>query len=263
MLDRIKKFYNTYNLNDKNISKFTKPNNVSSITHITDALSRDIQTNITNNIILNYNKYVKEYISINLVLSFSNIDNKIINSVYNDLYFNTYYTNSIYHEWIDKHKKLIIPKFNKNIYVKDLKDGIDNYYNIFSKFIVKYVKDNQKLKDLIMLNNHKKKEITDVIIQYLFSKIDIIDITYNDWIDENKIKIISDFNSSNPIDLDKEIDNEPYKFIPYMLYMNKNLELNNSDKKYQIIPLRTNLTPKFIPISVVSLVDILDSKHLF
>ena len=78
LLDRIKKFYNTYNLNDKNISKFTKPNNVSSITHITDALSRDIQTNITNNIILNYNKYVKEYISINLVLSFGNIDNKII-----------------------------------------------------------------------------------------------------------------------------------------------------------------------------------------
>lgn len=47
-----------------------------------------------------------------------------------------------------------------------------------------------------------------------------------------------------------------------MLFMNKNLELNNSKKKYQIIPLRTNLTPKFIPISIDSLVDILDSKYL-
>jgi archaellum component FlaC len=44
--------------------------------------------------------------------------------------------------------------------------------------------------------------------------------------------------------------------------MNTYLELNGSKKKYQIIPLRTNLTPKFIPISVDSLVDILDSKYL-
>ena len=43
---------------------------------------------------------------------------------------------------------------------------------------------------------------------------------------------------------------------------NKNLELNNSKKRYQVIPLRTNLTPKFIPINIDSLVDILDSKYL-
>ncbi len=100
------------------------------------------------------------------------------------------------------------------------------------------------------------------IFQYLTGKTNIIDNSYNDWVNENKIKIINEFNSSNPIDLDKDVDNDPYKFIPYMLYMNKNLELNNSNKKYQIIPLRTNLTPKYIPISIDSLVDILDSKYL-
>src|SRR3990167_8171446 len=47
-----------------------------------------------------------------------------------------------------------------------------------------------------------------------------------------------------------------------MLFMNKNLELNNSKKKYQIIPLRTNLTPKFIPININSFVDIIDSEYL-
>ena len=47
-----------------------------------------------------------------------------------------------------------------------------------------------------------------------------------------------------------------------MLFMNISLELNNSKKKYQVIPLRTNLTPKFIPISIDSLVDILDSEYL-
>ena len=47
-----------------------------------------------------------------------------------------------------------------------------------------------------------------------------------------------------------------------MLFINQNLENNKSKKKYQIIPLRTNLTPKFIPINTHSLVDIIDSKYL-
>jgi len=68
LLNRLIKFYKDYNSNNK--YKFIKPNNISSITHITDALSRDIQTNISNNIILNYNKYIKEYLNINLKLKF-------------------------------------------------------------------------------------------------------------------------------------------------------------------------------------------------
>ena len=262
LIDRISKFYVDYNSNNSNTIKFTKPINVSSITHITDALSRNIQTNITNNIILNYNKYIREYTNINLTLKFNNIDNKTINNVYNDLYYNTFYSDSIYHLWINEHKKLIIPKFTFNIYIKDFNDGIDNYYNIFIKFISNYVKINQKLKDLITLNNDKKTETVNKIIQYLINKINIIDNKYDNWINENKIIIINEFNSSNLIDLDKKINEKPYEFIPYMLYMNKNLELNNSDKKYQIIPLRTNLTPKFIPIGIDSFVDILDSKYL-
>src|SRR5690606_36503096 len=74
--------------------------------------------------------------------------------------------------------------------------------------------------------------------------------------------IINDFNLSKKIDIDKELERNPYQFIKYMVYMNTYLELNCSKKKYQIIPIRTNLTPKFIPISVDSLVDILDSKYL-
>ena len=48
-----------------NVIKFVIPNNVSSITNITNYLSRDIQTNITNNIKINFLKYVKEYIKAN------------------------------------------------------------------------------------------------------------------------------------------------------------------------------------------------------
>ena len=61
---RLIDFYNHYN-NDATTNKtfnFKCPNDISSISHITNALSRNIQTTITNNIKLNYFKYVKEYI---------------------------------------------------------------------------------------------------------------------------------------------------------------------------------------------------------
>jgi hypothetical protein len=96
LINRLYKFYNHYNLDNNNKFKFIKPTNFTSITHITDSLSRDIQTNITNNITLNYNKYLKEYIFINLNLDFKNknnndddIDIKVINKIYNDMLCNT------------------------------------------------------------------------------------------------------------------------------------------------------------------------------
>ena len=78
--------------------KSESPNNLSSIIHITDALSINIQTNIINNIKINYFKYIKEYIKINLEIDFKDnnieINNIIINSIYNDFIngsFNCYF----------------------------------------------------------------------------------------------------------------------------------------------------------------------------
>jgi len=266
LTDRLFKFFNIYNLDDDNKFKFKKSDNIGSITHITDSLSRDIQTNITNNIILNFDKYLKEYTTINLKLKFKNIDNKTINLILNDLYLNTFYSDSIYHSWIKEQQKLIIPEFNDNIYVNNFKDGIDNHNKIFTEFIKKYIKNNQKLKNLIILNDDNRKKIINGIILYLINKSDTIEIEfikYIDWINESKNNIIKEFNSSKPIDLDNELNKNPFKFITCMLFMNINLESNKSNKKYQIIPLRTNLTPKFIPINIHSFVDILDSKFLF
>ena len=137
LIERLVKFYNYYNSNEDNTIKFIRPDNIGSITHITDQLSRDIQTNITNNIKLNYNKYIREYVNINLKLKFSDIDDKIINTIYNDIYSNTFYSDSIYHMWINEHKKLIIPKSIDKIYIENFNDGIDVY--IFIKYITKYV----------------------------------------------------------------------------------------------------------------------------
>ena len=264
LLNRLIKFYDDYNKDVNNKFKFIKPNDVSSIIHITDALSRDIQTNITNNIILNYHKYIKEYVNVNLKLEFTNINNNQVIKIYNDIINNTLYSDINYHLWINEHKKLIIPNFNIKIHIETFKDGIDNHNHIFNNFICKYVKENQILLNLININNHNKNETIKLILKKIKNECnEENDLNnYDNWIDENKNLIVNEFNLSNKIDLDKELEKNPYLFIPNMLFMNKNLELNNSKKKYQIIPLRTNLTPKFIPININSFVDIIDSEYL-
>lgn len=261
LIDRLNKFYQEYNLNENNKVKFVKPENVSSITHITDSLSRDIQTNITNNIILNYTKYLKEYVNLNLKLIHKEIEDKQINIIYNDLINNTLLSDIKYHDWINKNKILILPNFEKKIQILNFKDGLDNYKKIFIKHIKSYVEKNQKLLNLISVNGDNKNNTIKLIISKLINENEN-ESNYNNWINENLNLIINDFNLCNKINLNKELEKNPYQFIKHMIYINKNLELNGSKKKYQIIPLRTNLTPKFIHIGIDALVDILDSKYL-
>jgi len=266
---RIYNFYIDFNLNNDNKIKFVCSNNISSITHITDALSRDIHTNIKNNIIINYFKYINEYVNINLNLKFKNnidikIDSKHIFNVFNDIVLGSYNSNIVFHNWIMENKKLIIPNIKNNIFIESIDDGIQNHYKIFTSFIKKYIRDDLILNDLIIINDEKK---INQLIKSIYS--DIITNTlntnsnYHSWIEKNKLLIVSEFNKKKYINLENELESKPFSFIPYMLYMNKNLEINNSKKKYQIIPLRTNLTPKFITINIDSLVDLLDSKYLF
>ena len=54
-------FYAKFNSDITN-TKFVLPENLKSITHITDALAREISTNIKNNIIFHFTKHVKEYV---------------------------------------------------------------------------------------------------------------------------------------------------------------------------------------------------------
>lgn len=116
---RLFNFFKDFNKNSENIPFFIYPDKLDSISHITNTISRDISTNIKNNIIINFNKYLKEYIKINLKLLFENtnfkISNDIIYSVYDDILHNTLYSNNIFHNWIISNKNLIIPDFNNDI----------------------------------------------------------------------------------------------------------------------------------------------------
>ena len=262
---RLIDFYNNFNNTNKTEFIFNAPTDLDSNIHITNALSRNIQTINTNNIIINFNKYVKQYIKINLKIDFINetINNKCLNLIYNDIMSNTHYSNNIFHDWIDKHIKLIIPcidKTNLN-HIKSINTGIDN--KLFLKFIKDYIKNNSILNSIFNLNNILKntKNINLIYNDILNNTLNSNSVFYT-WITENKSLIINKFNENN-IDLEKELNKNPYLFISKMLFMNKNLEINKSKKKYQIIPLRTNLTPKFIPINTHAIVDLIDTKKYF
>ena len=274
---RLVDFYIKFNIKDNDDNKyvFEYPTDAGSITHITNALSRDIQTNIKNNIILNYLKYIKEYVRINLKNDFKDvkdddkkkiiINEKYVNYVFNDLIHNTFNSNIIFHDWIKKHKPLLIPNFSTSkhhMQISSLDEGYKKYKLVFNKLIKTHIETDTSLEVLIH-NNNAVKHPLNAILKDLKNNTLNSDVIYHDWIKQNIQIIINKFNSEKYINLEKELEIDPFIFLPFMIFINKNLELNKSKKKYQIIPLRTNLTPKFIPINVHALVDILDSEHLF
>jgi len=258
------------NFNNFNTIPFVCPENIDSISHITNALSRDISTNIKNNITINFTKYLKEYIKINLTIEYENNDFKItyemINSVFNDILHNTFYSNNIFHSWIHTNKNLIIPDFSNNIIqIDSIQNGLIIHHKILKTFIMKYIKNNESLEQICKLNSTSENKIKknhniiyEDIINNSFKSSDF----FYDWIIYNIPLIKNSFNSTNFIDIESELISNPFKFIKHMLYMNKNLEINKSTKHYQIIPLRTNMRPKHISINTHALVDILDSSYL-
>src|SRR3990167_6531284 len=117
--------------------------------------------------------------------------------------------------WINEKKKLKNPNFNIKIHSETFKDGIDNHNHIFNNFIYKYVKENQILLNLININNHNKNETIKLILKKIKNECnEENDLNnYNNWINENKNLIVNEFNLSNKIDLDKELEKNPYLFI--------------------------------------------------
>ncbi len=127
-----------------------------------------------------------------------------------------------------------------------------------------YIK-NDKYFQVICLNNKIKNNTilhNNIIKDIVNGDKNILEPVFNEWILTNVPLIINNLNSENYIDIDKVLSSTSYLFLRNMLYMNKNLEFNKSKKHYQIIPIRTNLRPKFIPINTHSLIDIIDSKYL-
>jgi len=206
---------------------------------------------------------VKEYVNVQIKIEFENenITKYTKSQILDDILYGTLYSDQKFHQFITKSGEKIIPKIKNNNILKTLKDGINN--KRVRAFILKYIKENEILKSRMAKENITiDKSNCKIVIDCILNGVEYGNKSINEWIIDNSNTILKEFNKSNCIDLDKELDENPYIFIKHMLHINQELEKSNSRKKYQVIPIRTNFTPKFIPINVHSFVDMLDSKYL-
>ena len=255
-------FYAKFNSDTTN-ARFVLPENLKSITHITNALAREINTNIKNNIILHFTKHAKEYVNVEIKNEFSNdsIANKTKLQIIDDLLYGTLYSDQKFHQFITQHREKIIPKIDNHNLLTTMKDGLNNKQ--LPIFISKYVKENIILES--KMNNEKIETTTKnykTITNHILNGNKHENKSIDNWINENSNVILKEFNDKKCINFYNELDKNPYIFIKHMLCIDKRLEGSSSRKKYQVIPIRTNFTPKFIPINVHSFVDMLDSKYL-
>ena len=80
---------------------------------------------------------------------------------------------------------------------------------------------------------------------------------YHEWINKHRNNILpKEYTDSYEFD----VKNNPHKYIKYMIYMC--LELERLEvKSFQFFPLRTNISPKYIPLDTKSLIELLVDKE--
>jgi len=208
LLNELNDFYET---NFKHLC--TGKQDRKNLSHMMNYLSIDMLTNITNNIVLNFSKYIKNL----LKLFYTHKDNMLTKKELNKL-SNTATNELLYNK-------------NKNVnYTKKI-DDIINY--------------SMKLDNII--NDPKKADI----MPFLF--LDYIKTFYLP-------KQIS------PTLID-DIKNHPFNYLLFMIKINRKIEKFNDNlsienkkdlkKLYQVLPLRTNIIPKYIPIDTTIVCDLL------
>ena len=159
------------------------------LSHLMVYLSIDILTNIKNNIILNFSKYLKNIL------------------------------------------RLLYGKINMSLTGKEL-----------NKALNKILYKNPKTINYIKYKN---------TLPYMF-----FDYVKSFYMPIKKSKTLME-----------DIKNHPFNYLPYMIKINREIEEYNSkltddnknklQKLYQILPLRTNITPKYIPIDTTIICDLL------
>ena len=192
---------------------------------------------------------------------------------YDDEYskFNVYTDNG-------KTYKNELPKNVKKMDCTNL-SGITNYVSVeivtcienniklnFLNYIKRFVNSSFKKRNQLILDKLTGKDKTDMkkLLTKELNKVkkDIIDNTknsdkiYHSWIDLHRDRILPPKNSEH---YQKDINNNPQKFIKYMIYMNVQLE-KQGVKQFQFFPLRTSIIPKYCPIDTKALIDLFVEK---
>lgn len=133
-----------------------------------------------------------------------------------------------------------------------------HFFDYIRRFINSYFKHKYK-------EEMKKKEFKQQLFKDLKKlKNDVINNTttcnekYQNWLKENRNNIIPKEVHKNGYYYDIQV--KPQKYLKHMIWMNIELE-KIEGKMYQFMPLRTDITAKFIPIDTKSLIEIFVGKN--
>ena len=136
-----------------------------------------------------------------------------------------------------------------------------NFFRYMSQFINKWFQKNHPLlfnnkSNSSLFNKHLKQKLYG-LKNALINNTNDCDLLYSRFITNHKHDLLPDtFTKSYEFD----VSHHPYKYIKYMLNMNKFLE-NNGFRSFQPISLRTSMSNKYININTNTLIDILPLKN--
>lgn len=146
----------------------------------------------------------------------------------------------------------------KNDHQKDIENTINKYQSLINK--KKNIKDLKKHKnnELRELKKQQDKDLSN-IKNDLINKNDIFisHKKYHNWINKHRQYI---FPKNVDVDYQIDIENNPQKYLPNMIYICKQLQLNKT-KLFQFFPLGKNMIPKHIPIDSPALIDLLYEQN--
>ena len=140
---------------------------------------------------------------------------------------------------------------NQHFLINNVKKLTKKQFNALSKddqFKYLQKRNEQSEKNKIIM-----KEIANVKND-LFDNTKTADEKYKKWIKKHKQFIFPKLEHMS-FSYEDDLDVNPYKYLPFMIIMNDQLEKNNF-KTFRVFPLRTHITDKYITINTSALKDI-------
>ena len=180
--------------------------------------------------------------------------------------FNKFYENKYkklgYNDKIDGKNLSQILNYMKVDMITNIENNIKmNFISYLKRFVNASFKSLRKLiyDTTEEYPKQLKKVLRDDIDKDIYDiKQDLINNTLNTrsihhkWINENRNKILpAIYDNSYEFD----IKNNPQKYLKYMIHMCQIME-EKEMKMFQFFPLRTDITPKFIPIDTKSIIEL-------
>ena len=153
-----------------------------------------------------------------------------------------------------------------NIEIDVLKNIENNIKLNFFKYMKRFINASFKITNNEILSKfsgkekiNMKKQLSEQLYKIyndLLNHTKESDIQYHEWIDAYQSKILPK-KSKHSYQID--INNDPQKYIPYMIYMNIKLEKKQS-KLFQVFPLKSSSIACYVPFDTKTLIEIFIKK---